>query len=214
MMDAHPELAVPPETGFLPALALMDPSVGGARMAAELITRFHTWPDFQLSALDLMSEVERCGDTAAADAARTFYRLYAARFGKTRWGDKTPVYGANLDLIESLLPESRFIHLIRDGRDVALSVRPLWFRPGDSVEALAADWKARLTETRARGSRVEHYLETRYEALVLDPERTLREICGFIDLPFDARMLTYYERSGERLEEHGARYSADGTLLI
>ena len=53
-----------------------------------------------------------------------------------------------MDRISALLPEARYVHIIRDGRDVMLSVRPLWFRPGDSVEACAEDWATRLARTR------------------------------------------------------------------
>jgi hypothetical protein len=214
MMDAHPELAIPPETGFLPSLADVEASAGGAGGTVELITGFHTWPDFQLSAAELRAEVERRRDRTPADVARTFYRSYAARFGKPRWGDKTPTYGAALDRIESLLPEARFIHLIRDGRDVVLSVRNLWFRPGDTVEACAADWAARIAATRTLGSRVAHYLEVRYETLVSDPEPTLRGICRFADLAFDLQMLAYHRGAAGRLAEHADRHAPDGTLLV
>jgi sulfotransferase family protein len=214
MLDAHPGLAIPPETGFLPPLVDIQASPDNTRAAVDLITRFHTWPDFGFAADDLRAEVERCGDVTPADVARTFYAFYAARFGKERWGDKTPTYGAALDRIEQILPEARFIHIIRDGRDVALSVRPLWFRPGETVEACAADWAARIDDTRARGSRVAHYLEVRYEALVTQSTLVLQEICKFIDLRFEPQMLCYYLGAGARLAEHQARYAEDGRVLI
>jgi hypothetical protein len=214
MMDAHPELAIPPETGFLPHLLGIQASGGSTRAAVDLITGFHTWSDFHIAAKDLLAEVERRLDATPADVARTFYRLYAARFGKGRWGDKTPTYGAALDRIEALLPEARFIHIIRDGRDVMLSVRSLWFRPGDTVEACAEDWRARLAETRALGSRAAHYLEVRYETLVTAPEPTLREVCRFADLSFEPQMLAYHRGAAARLAEHEARYAADGSLLV
>ena len=46
----------------------------------------------------------------------------AQRFGKPRWGDKTPKCLLEMMLIQERLPEARFSHLVRDGRDVALSV--------------------------------------------------------------------------------------------
>jgi len=106
------------------------------------------------------------------------------------------------------------LHIIRDGRDVVLSVRGLWFRPGDSVEACAADWTARLARTRALGSRVPHYLEVRYEQLVTFPQETLESICGFLELSFDPLMLTYHMRASNRLQEHEARHDTDGRLVI
>jgi hypothetical protein len=213
MIDAHPAVAVPPETGFLTALADLDPATDIARAAWETMTGFHTWPDFHIEPAALRARLDRDGSTPA-DAARAFYRLYAERFGKDRFGDKTPAYGNAMDRIASLLPEARFVHIIRDGRDVTLSVRRLWFRPGDSVEACAADWSARLARARALGSQVPHYLEIRYERLVTFPEETLESICRFLELRFDPLMLTYHTRAPARLNEHEARHDADGRLVV
>jgi hypothetical protein len=214
MIDAHPDVAIPPETGFLPALADLGPHEDASRRAGEIMTTFHTWPDFGLDAVEMREALARLSPSTATDAARTFYKTYAARFGKCRWGDKTPTYGASLDRIGSLLPEARFIHIIRDGRDVMVSVRQLWFRPGDTVEACAQDWMTRLAQTRALGAAVPHYLEVRYEALVQQPAATLEEICGFLDLRVEPEMLTYHVRAAERLAEHQARYAADGQVLV
>ena len=213
MLDAHPELAIPPETGFLPALADLEPTADPREAAWRIISGFHTWPDFALDP-DRLRQAILDAPPTAADAARVFYRLYAERFGKPRYGDKTPTYGTEIDRLASLLPEARFLHIIRDGRDVVSSVRGLWFRAGDSIESCARDWAARLARTRTLGSQVPCYLEVRYEKLVVEPEDTLRAICRFLELAFDARMLTYYLTAASRLEEHQARYGADGSLII
>jgi len=214
MIDAHPDVAIPPETGFLPALADLDPTRDAAAATGEIITTFHTWPDFGLDAAALRDTLDRRSPITPSDAARTFYASYAECHGKGRWGDKTPTYGASIDRIARLLPEARFIHIIRDGRDVMVSVRGLWFRPGDTVEACAEDWMTRLSHTRALGAAVPHYLEVRYEALVRQPGATLDGICRFLELRFDRRMLSYHLRAAERLREHQARYAPDGQLLI
>jgi sulfotransferase family protein len=214
MLDSHPDIAIPPETGFLPALADLNPEQDASKSAAEIITTFHTWTDFGLDAEMFRERLERRAPITPADAARTFYEMYSARLGKTQWGDKTPTYGSTIDRIAALLPEARFIHIIRDGRDVMVSVRGLWFRPGDTVEACAEDWMNRLSRTRELGAAVPHYMEVRYESLVKHPARTLEEICRFLDLPFEPQMMTYYQRSALRLDEHQARYAANGELLI
>jgi Sulfotransferase family len=214
MLDAHSTLAIPPETGFLPRLAALG-SLPDARLAAcEMITGAETWPDFHLDAVAFATAIARLSPCTTADVARAFYRMYASRFGKSRWGDKTPIYGTEIDRIATLLPEARFLHVIRDGRDVMLSVRGLWFRPGETVEACAEDWTRRLALTHAIGRRVSHYLEVRYETLVTDPEATLRTICRFLELTFEPALLSYHERAGSRLDEHEARYAADGRLVI
>ena len=108
--------------------------------------------------------------------------------------------------IETILPEARFIHLIRDGRDVALSVRPLWFAPGKDVGTLARDWKRRIEETRELSRNCAHYLEFQYEALVTRPEAELRKICAFIHLDYHPQMLDYFKKARHRLDEIKPRY--------
>ena len=214
MLDAHPDVAIPPETGFLPQLAALDAVAESGRAACETIIGSETWPDFHLEAAAFEREIGRLSPCTPADVARAFYRMYASRFGKARWGDKTPTYGTEIDRIAGLLPEAHVIHIIRDGRDVMLSVRGLWFRPGDTVEACAEDWVRRLARTQAIGHRLAHFLEVRYESLVTAPEETLRTICGFLDLTFEPALLRYHERAGSRLDEHEARYAPDGRLVI
>jgi hypothetical protein len=214
MIDSHPAVAIPPETGFLPVLADLDRTADAGEAAWRIMTGYPTWPDFQMDPVALRQAIDRTSPCGLSDAARMFYRLYAARFGKSRWGDKTPTYGTAIDRIASLLPESHFIHVIRDGRDVTVSVRRLWFRPGNSVEACAADWASRIAATRAAAARVARYLEVRYESLVTSTEETLREICRFLDLPFDAALLAYHVRAGARLDEHEARRAPDGDIIV
>jgi hypothetical protein len=190
---------VPPETGFLPGVASSD----SRETVLTKIVSAPQWPDFHLSREALEAALSFVEPWHAADGVRAFYRLYAQRFGKSRWGEKTPGYGLCMEAIERLLPEARFLHIVRDGRDVAVSVRNLWFRPGDTMEAIAKDWCDRIRATRAQ--RVRHVLEIRYEGLVERPDPVLRRICGFVELPFDAVMLDYHRRAPERLAEHEAR---------
>lgn len=79
------------------------------------------------------------GPALLAEGVRLFYRLYARRHGKARWGDKTLLYRLHLTEIEKILPEAHFIHSIRDGRDVALSLREVWFAPSQDISALVQD---------------------------------------------------------------------------
>src|SRR5204863_74419 len=51
------------------------------------------------------------------EAIAAVYETYAARHGKSRWGDKTPMYMQRLPMLERLFPDARFVHLVRDGRD-------------------------------------------------------------------------------------------------
>jgi Sulfotransferase family len=204
MLDAHPELAVPPETGFVLEAARLDGS-GDAlrRQLLETLTGSHTWGQMRVERADLEARLEAIEPFDAADAVRAFYALYAERFGKRRWGDKTPIYRYRLAEIEEFLPEARFVHIIRDPRDVALSVRGLRFTPGEDPESIARDWRRGVLATREQGAAVSAYIELRYEDLVADPEPQLRRLCEAVELRFDPAMLDYADTARERLREIG-----------
>ncbi len=218
MLDSHPDLAIPPETGFLPAVRELDGS--GETLRERFFDTVVTfppsapaWRDFQISAEIFRSRLGELHPFTAAAGVRLFYRLYAGRFGKPRWGDKTPLYSHHLRAIQELLPEVRFVHLVRDGRDAAVSLRERWFSPGRDIAVQAAFWRDNLLAARREGAACRHFLEVRFEDLVHDPETILRRICGFIALDFQPEMLRHDERAPQRLEEHGARYGTDGSLV-
>ena len=174
MLDAHPELTIPPETHFVPELieACRDERAGADDLVA-VITGQREWEDFGVDAAELRSALARIAQPDPGAAVRAFFSLYAARIGKPRYGDKTPAYGRSMDRIAAALPEARFIHVIRDGRDVFLSIRDrsAVSRPPERV---AERWRRRIAGARAQAARLEHYAEVRYEDLVEDPEPTLR----------------------------------------
>jgi hypothetical protein len=203
MLDAHPNVAVPPETHFLPDLF----GLGGAELepdaALGVIRSARQWGDFGFAGDDLRERFARTRPLTAAAAARAFFAAYAERFGKARWGDKTPIYVESMPVIAAVLPEARFIHLIRDGRDVALS-RSTWNEGEVPDPAKAARrWRRRIEGARADARDLDHYLELRYEDLVLDTETSLRRVCDYVELDFDPAMLRYHERAEERLAELG-----------
>jgi hypothetical protein len=215
MLDAHPELAIPAETGFIPAVAGLSGAADALREAVfQALTTAPTWEDLALSRETFRAALAEVEPFTVADGVRCFYRCYARLHGKARWGDKTPLHGLHLQTIQGLLPEARILHIIRDGRDVALSLRGLWFSPGDSAEALARHWRERIEATRAQAAGCRHYLEVRYEDLVRDPRGVLRGICRFLELPFCRAMEGYHRGARARLDEVRTRYRSDGTVLI
>lgn len=119
--------------------------------------------------------------------------------------------------IEALLPESRFIHVIRDGRDVSLSIADLWFGPHPgrkTAEEVAHWWATKVEEGRREGSKLRNYMEVRYEDLVLQTEPTLHEVAAFLDLPWDPGMLDYHRNAGQRISElDTAQQATDGRTL-
>lgn len=217
MLDAHPELAIPPETGFLAVLDV----AGGPRDATtllELITRYPpdlpAFADFGVDARELHDQWTRLVPFDLRAAVRGFYRAYAHRHGKTRWGDKTPSYLASMHAIRELLPEARFVHLIRDGRDVAVSLRRQWFAPSREIAALAEFWRRQILAARVAESADVAVLEVRYEELVRLPEPVLKRICSFVELEYTPAMLEYPVSAPQRLQEHRGRIGPDGSVLL
>ena len=104
-------------------------------------------------------------------------------------------------MLERAFPGARYVHLIRDGRDAALSFLALtrrpsfnWARPR-GVGSFAVQWRREVEGARRFGRERlgERYVELRYEDLVSDPEDGLRATCPILELEFDPAMLEYHE---------------------
>lgn len=212
MLDAHPALAIPPETGF--GVLLTNPAVvaGGPVELLGAVTSLPTWPDLGFERDQLLARLRRVRPWSAADGVRTIFTAYAQRHGKPRWGDKTPVHVRHMSTIARHLPEAHFVNIVRDGRDVAASVRDLPISPG-GIEAIALDWRDQIRDARVQAVSLSHYREVRYEQLVADPEAVLRELCACLALDFDPAMLRAHERAAERHREMPERLLPDGTWI-
>ena len=201
MLDSHPELAIPGETHWVPKLIkAQERHKRTAEDLADLIVDHKRWGDFHLDATELRQRFAALDPVTAADAIRAFYMLYAEREGKSRYGDKTPGYVKEMRRIQRVLPEARFVHIIRDGRDVSLSHMRMNWGPETYAES-ARLWRNRVRKARKMAPSIEHYMEIRFEDLVADTEGVLRRICDFIELDFDPVMLDYHERAEVRLAE-------------
>jgi hypothetical protein len=209
MLDSHPEIAIPTETHFLANLIDREGDTSKDEFL-QIVTGAPTWPNMALENSALERALNEINPFSLSHAIRAFYRLYARQHGKRLWGDKTPPYRAFMPHIQRLLPEAHFIQIIRDGRDVALSYRGLWFGPSDDVAAQAAFWLNEVRAAQTQASRLPHYLEIRYEQLVLEPEETLRTICNYLKLPFNSSMLSYHESAPARLAEFKVPFGPPG----
>jgi len=142
---------------------------------------------------------ERCGkwgfatdvDAVFADVKSRTYRgvldatfgQLAKHFGHTRWGDKTPEYTHHLATIGELFPDAQYIHMVRDGRDVALSVSNRYWGH-KNVYCAAHEWKHEVSQVDAftdtlRGDQV---IEISYEGLLANPVDTFAKIVGFLEI--------------------------------
>ena len=127
------------------------------------------------------------------------FDAYAEREGKPRWGDKTPANVLHLELLARLFPRAVFIHVIRDGREVAASLADQE-SASDWLAGKAYYWRDCVTAGRRAGRSLDgaRYCEVRLEDLVADPESTLRRLCAAIGESYTPRLLEYGARPGER----------------
>lgn len=145
---------------------------------------------------------------------------YGERTGKPDpdvWVDHTPTNLKHGLSLARLLPDARFIHLIRDGRACMASWRPLDWGPNDPHEA-AMYWTLSIAYGLAAEQALgcDRIVRVRYEDLLRDPEGQLRRICEVVDLPYDDAMLHQrdYEIVPYTAEQHAAVTSAPDPARI
>jgi hypothetical protein len=198
ILDRSPGIAIPDESFFVPLLARRHRQRIRAARFLDDLRRLPTVAAWGLSPEDVGARLRDGMPLGQAIAA--IFEAYAAQEGKPRWGDKTPMYMRHLGLLERLFPTAQYVHLIRDGRDAALSFLRMpegtftrtWAHP-ESARAFACLWRVEVAAARGLGRRVgrHRYYEARYEELVADPEAVVRSICNFASLPFERAMLDY-----------------------
>jgi len=197
MLDRNSQLAIPYETFFVPQLAHRHGRRPSIDEFVDDLGRLRTLYDWGIGPEDVRPRLRKGMTTSEALAA--IFETYADRQGKPRWGDKTPLYMQQLPLLERLFPDALWVHLVRDGRDAALSFLELpegfsgktWAQPR-TVAQFAARWRTEILAARRLGRHAgSRYLELRYEDLVAEPERELRRICDHASLPWEDGMLDH-----------------------
>jgi hypothetical protein len=218
MLDSHPAIAMLPETAFLPHLAPLAAKPGGPSLREffRLVTTDRwsrsNWNDIGIDKEAYWRRLYELETFSLTVALRVLYGMYADALGKHLFGEKTPADTHCMPLIEALLPEARFIHIIRDPRNVVLSINKTSI--ARSVEETARVWVDAVSVARASGQRVRHYHEVRFEDLVGDPENVLRAVCRFLDLAYSSLMLEY-EASGARHVNHlGDRMHSNDLAMV
>lgn len=204
MLEAGPDLAIPGESHFIPRFRArrgryerrtgFDVTAFCADLAKHRY--FAAWG----IPTDELSEQLRAAAPRSVEAAiRTTFLTYARRSGRTRWGDKTPAYVLQMPTIARMFPEARFVHLIRDGRDVARSLVDLGW--ASTIEDAALRWSFRVQRGMHMGRELgpARYREVRYEALIDDPQPVLADLCTSLQLRFDERMIRPQERASTLL---------------
>ncbi len=213
IVNAHPRLAVVHETHWIPKFYKRGIGLTpDGRVTPQLVDHvaghrtFRKLRKLGIGREALQGLLRRGGPVSYADFVRGIYDLYARSQGKPLVGDKTPEYGRKLRTLHGLFPEARFVHLIRDGRDVGLShlnwevkrdklSRRLatWAQDPVTTGALWWKWNVRLTQEAGQPLGPGQYYELRYEALVARSAEECARLCAFLGIPYDDAMLRFHE---------------------
>lgn len=202
ILTVHPVLHIPPETVCFSAIRKFRryrrlPWSDALRIvltAFEYHRTFARFLDRPLTPLyqELVEVPPRDRSLALVLHRLYMFHVSLTKPEATRWGDKTPWNTFAIGPIDAVFPDARFVHMVRDGRDVVASLLAMG-RYSDASDA-ARRWVASIRAARRFGARhPDRYLEVRYEDLVTENAREVARACAFLDLPLDERMLRHHE---------------------
>lgn len=189
MLNSSPRIYISPESDFIPEFFQLRPRARMsdrqiARAIQSLFTEHRFSAEWEGEAPTPAQFITHEGAPTPTKFLSQLYAAYAHMHGAERWGDKTPIYTNYVDLIHTLFPAAQFIHILRDGRDVALSMLEKWAEQEIHVDVFfaARNYVRRTRAARNSGWRLgpQLYYEMHYEALVQDPENELRAVCEFL----------------------------------
>jgi hypothetical protein len=209
IVDAHPQIAVVHETHWI--TRYFEKRTGltpEGFVTPELIPKlleYRRFPKMKVGREELERLLNSDEPVSYSSFVSAIFDLYGQREGKSLVGDKTPSYVLNIPILHGLWPTAKFVHIIRDGRDVCLSMvnwkkahvaagrGATWTE--DPVLTAALWWKQRVRLGREDGSvqGPELYYEIRYETLVSQPATECAALCDFLGLPYHDAMLRFYE---------------------
>jgi len=214
ILTSHSEIIVPPECGFIVWLyekycAWSSSDALDADSRAQylddlfLCKKFDTWGT-ERAALDELLAEHYPADYAGLCA--TIYMAYARKHSRTVtiWGDKNNFHINHLPTLRSIYPDARFVHIVRDGRDVACSYREVMLRGSSSpyspnlntdIDAIATEWSTNVLKVNDYLSSLDasRQMLIRYEDLVENTKTSVMEICRWLGLPFEEKMLEFHE---------------------
>jgi hypothetical protein len=209
MLDAHPEMAITPETHWVPEWFQkrpeVDPNGNVTRELAQTLLESARLQKLKVRHDKVWELFEDGEPVSYARLAARIYELFGSRRGKPLVGDKTPGYTKAIPTLHHLFPWAKFVHLIRDGRDVCLSATT-WHQVGrlerrfpswreDPVTTAALWWEMHVRLAREAGTRLGPglYHEMRYEELVADPLEESQALCSFLGLTYSEAMARFHE---------------------
>ncbi len=124
-------------------------------------------------------------------------------------GDKNPIYSIYPSRLVKLFPNAKFIHLNRDYRDNILSIKKVDFEaPFTGLLAWRWRYSAKLIE-KTKQKNQEKFLTLRYEDLVSDPEKELKQLCSFLGISYQANVLQYHEKAKELFNDQKREFKSE-----
>ena len=197
LLDAHSRIAITPETHFYTRCGGGRP---GETTVEDVWTRLRQQPgvqDMQLTDEEiegLWSQVPAAERAVPSDLLRALGTTYAARTGADTWGEKTPDHLAHVPTLLRDFPRAAVLCIVRDPRDVWLSLRGMPWNE-DSLPEAAWTWR-RYAQKSARWQETfpDRFREVRYEDLLVRPAHLLREVTAWLGVSFEEQMLRFHQQ--------------------
>jgi hypothetical protein len=212
LVNAHPDVAVIHEARFVPGWFRhrrgVTPEGFVTPELVEKLARFERFEQLQVEREQLEQLFAGREELPYSAFVTELFDLHGKALGKRLVADKSPRYVRNIPTLHELWPQARFVHLVRDGRDVALSVLswkkvvergglvanlPTWDE--DRTTTVALWWERLVRIGREDGAPLGPglYHEQSYDALVADPASECEGLCAFLGVPYDEAMLQHHE---------------------
>ncbi len=199
MLNSNSRLHITYESGFLPSfhrdldsLGDLEDPVNIRKLLEQFCAQPRNWgPDDYPNLETVIENIREYTLNGIFDA---FYQEIANKKGKARWGDKTPDFALKVDVLSDMFPTAKFIHIVRDCRDVILSRQKIsWYK--HDIRTIANEWLESVehAETIGKSLGENRYKMVRYEDLIEDPIKQLKSICLFLEENFEEDMLKFYQ---------------------
>lgn len=209
--------------GFLPVYKILIPRFGSMANRRNREKILETWirsKGFRRSGLaaDPLSSriLNEC--RSGGDFIRVVMDSVAQIQQVQRWALYDPDNVLHVERVKRDIPSALFVHIIRDGRDIALSLKKMggftplpWDRgQTDSLVATSLYWEWMIHRGRTHGRKFPaDYIEIHYEDLITNPRETLGKLGGFIDHDLDYDQI---QRAGlGRLSQTNSSFREEGT---
>lgn len=181
-LNRHPQIVIPPETGFF--LDLLGHTRTGQHAQLKQINE-----DLKIDCPEPRRRIKRPADVIAGyDRIADLYVKRLGRTDATYFGEKSPRHLLCIRRIARYIPDAKFILIYRDGRDVAISLTEVPWGPNDFYVNFAV-WLRfyRWHRWAVKSAAVDLHC-VRYEDLVADPRQELEKITDFLDLAYEPWM--------------------------